>query len=115
MPASPTPEPILIFVTCASAAEADRIATALLERHLVACASAGTAVRSRYWWQGRIATAEETPLLLKALRADFAAIAEEIRRLHSYAVPEILAVAAAEASAPYLAWLAGECHRPAQP
>src|SRR6185437_12292922 len=102
----PSTDAILVLVACASPAEGEAIATALLERRLVACATIGGAVRSRYWWEGKIEAAEETPLLLKTLREHFPALETEIRRLHSYQVPEILAVSITAGSAPYLAWLA---------
>jgi periplasmic divalent cation tolerance protein len=77
----------------------------LLEQRLVACAAIGGEVESRYRWQGKLETAREVPLTLKALRENWATIEAEIRRLHSYAVPEVLAVAVEAGSAAYLAWL----------
>jgi len=72
---------------------------------LVACASIGGEVESRYRWKGKLETAAEVPLTLKALRANWEAIEAEIRRLHSYEVPEILMIAVEAGSAAYLAWL----------
>lgn len=77
----------------------------MLDQQLVACAAIGAEVESRYRWQGKLETTTEVPLTLKAPRKNWEAIEAEIRRLHSYAVPEVLAVAVDAGSAAYLAWL----------
>lgn len=101
-------EMLLVYVTCASADEAEAIAQHLLESRLVACATVGAEVRSRYWWRGEIESAREVQLLLKTQRARFAEVEHVVRRLHSYEIPEIIAVQVVAGSAPYLAWVAGE-------
>lgn len=77
----------------------------MLDQSLVACAAIGGEVESRYRWQGKLETAKEVPLTLKARRENWEAIEAEIRRLHSYEVPEVLAVPVEAGSAAYLAWL----------
>ncbi|MGH9480685.1 MAG: divalent-cation tolerance protein CutA [Terriglobales bacterium] len=99
---------VLVHVMCASAAEAEAIAESMLVSRLAACATLGPEVRSRYRWQGGIESAAEVPLLLKTRRHCFAELERAIRRLHSYQVPEIVAVSVVEGSAAYLDWLAGE-------
>lgn len=105
-------DPILIFVTCPSPAEATRIADALLERRLVACASIGAPVTSRYWWEGKLDQAQEVPLTLKTIRERFAAVEAAVRELHSYTTPEIIAIAAAAVNADYAGWLRESVHNP---
>lgn len=108
------PALMLVLVSCADAEEAARIAAALLEARLAACASIGSPVQSRYWWQGQLETATEAPLTVKTTGAQLEAVEAAIRRLHSYAVPEIIAVRAESVSADYAAWLQ-EAMRPARP
>lgn len=97
---------IVILVTAGSEAEAERIARALVEERLVACVNVLPGVRSFYRWQGRVADEGELLLVIKARRGRFEAIAARVRELHSYDVPEVLALSLAAGSAPYLEWLA---------
>ncbi|MGH9467078.1 MAG: divalent-cation tolerance protein CutA [Terriglobales bacterium] len=96
---------ILVLTACASMEEAGRIAAAALEQRLAACATITPEVRSRFWWQGKLDAATEVPLTFKTTRDCFAALAELIGRMHSYELPEILAVPVEEGSAAYLAWI----------
>ncbi|MGH9475785.1 MAG: divalent-cation tolerance protein CutA [Terriglobales bacterium] len=96
---------ILVLTTCASAEEAERISAALLQQRLVACASIGAPVTSRYRWQGKLETEAEVPLTLKTRRDCFERLAAEIQKLHSYEVPEIVAVPAVAISESYREWL----------
>ncbi|MGH7857832.1 MAG: divalent-cation tolerance protein CutA [Candidatus Binatia bacterium] len=99
---------ILVFVTTSSADEAARIGRALVEERLVACANVVPGVRSIYRWEGKVADEAELLLLLKTRRSRFAAVERRVRELHSYEVPEVVAVDLVDASAPYLEWLLGE-------
>lgn len=94
----------VILVTCPDAA-VERIAGGLLERRLVACVNAIRGVASRYVWKGKVESAEETLLVLKARAEGFEAIAAALRELHPYELPEILALPVAEGSGPYLRWI----------
>jgi periplasmic divalent cation tolerance protein len=97
---------IVVLVTCASPKEAVRIARALVECKLAACGNIpATPVRSIYRWKGKVESAKETLLILKTSRRRFAALEREVRRLHSYDVPEIIALPIAAGSRPYLAWI----------
>ena len=103
---------VVVLVTCGNAQEAKRIARALVERRLAACVNVlGTRVRSTYRWKGKVETAAEYLLLIKTSKKRFPALRGEIERLHSYGVPEVIAVPIAEGSPAYLRWL-GECLRP---
>jgi periplasmic divalent cation tolerance protein len=100
---------IVVLVTCASAKEARRIARALVEARLAACGNVLEApVRSIYRWKGKIESAKECLLIIKTTRRRFAALEKMVKRLHSYDVPEIIAVPIAAGSADYLKWI-GEC------
>jgi periplasmic divalent cation tolerance protein len=100
---------IVVLVTCGSAKEARRIARALVENQLAACGNILEAqVRSIYRWKGKVETAKEYLLLIKTSRRRFAALQAEVKRLHSYDVPEIIALPIATGLPEYLRWI-GEC------
>ena len=97
---------IVILVTAGNEAEAERIARALVDERLVACVNVLPGVRSFYRWEGRIANDAELLLVIKARRERFEAVAARVRELHSYDVPEVLALPVVAGSARYLEWLA---------
>jgi periplasmic divalent cation tolerance protein len=96
---------IVILCTCSSAEESQRIASRLLEDHLAACVNVLPSVRSYYWWQGAIESADEHLLFIKSTAALFPAVQDAVRQMHSYEVPELLALPVLAGSADYLAWL----------
>lgn len=97
--------PIVVLVTAGSADEARTIGRALVEEALAACVNVVSGMRSIYRWQGTIAEEEEWLLIIKSERSRFARLEERVRALHSYTVPEVVALDIAEASKPYLDWL----------
>lgn len=96
---------LAILCTCPNGEEANRIARVLVEEALAACVNVVPGVRSVYYWQGSVEEADEQLLIVKAPAQHFAALEARIRALHSYSVPEILALPVAAGSAPYLDWL----------
>lgn len=101
----PSNSKIIVLTNCGSPKEARRIAKALVERRLAACVNTITApVESVYRWKGKIEKAKECLLLIKTSRARFAAVERTIRELHSYEVPEIIAVPIVSGSREYLGW-----------
>jgi periplasmic divalent cation tolerance protein len=104
---------IIVLVTAADAEEAARLGRTLVDERLVACANVIGPIRSIYRWEGRIEDTAEHLLILKARARDAAALDARVRALHSYAVPEVLALPVRAGSAAYLAWLAGETNRDA--
>jgi periplasmic divalent cation tolerance protein len=97
---------IVVLTTCGSAREARKIGRVLVKSRLAACANIFEApVRSIYRWQGRVESAAEFLLLLKTSRQRFAAIEREVRRLHSYDVPEVIALPIERGSRRYLNWI----------
>jgi periplasmic divalent cation tolerance protein len=97
---------IVVLTTCGSAREAGKIGRALVESRLAACANIFQApVRSIYRWKGRVESAREFLIILKTSRRRFAVIEREVRRLHSYQVPEIIALPIERGSRRYLHWL----------
>ena len=86
--------------------EADRIATALVERRLAACVQIVGPVQSVYRWQGQVERSEEWLCQIKTTRQHYAAVEAAIRELHSYECPEIIATPIVAGSAAYLQWMA---------
>lgn len=102
---------VVVLVTAADADEAGRLGRTLVEERLAACVNVVGPIRSIYRWQDAIEDAPEHLLLLKARAADVPALEARVRALHSYAVPEVLALPVVAGSAAYLAWLAGATTR----
>ncbi|HZA57173.1 MAG TPA: divalent-cation tolerance protein CutA [Candidatus Udaeobacter sp.] len=96
---------ILVYVTAGSAAEGDRLARALVEERLAACVNRIAPVQSVYRWQGKVEQSEEELLIVKTRKTLFAALESRVRELHSYSVPEIIAVPIVDGSEGYLRWL----------
>jgi periplasmic divalent cation tolerance protein len=107
----PAGEFVVVLVTAESADEAARIGRALVEDRLAACANVIGPIRSIYRWRGAVEEAAEHLLLLKARAADVPALDARVRALHSYEVPEVIALPVAAGSAAYLAWLAESTDR----
>jgi periplasmic divalent cation tolerance protein len=97
----------VVLVTAGSREEAEGIARALVAERLAACASLVAPVTSIYRWQGAVERAEEVLLLIKTRRALVARLEARVRALHSYEVPEVIALPIVAGARPYLAWLAG--------
>jgi len=96
---------IIIIFTCGSGKEANAISGYLLEEKLVACANIIGSVKSKFWWKGKIESAEETIVLLKTKRNKFKLVEHQIKRLHSYDVPEIISAPILQGNRDYLKWL----------
>ncbi|HEV2287676.1 MAG TPA: divalent-cation tolerance protein CutA [Candidatus Acidoferrales bacterium] len=97
---------IVVFVTCGTRREANRLARALLHLKLAACVNIfPSPIHSVYRWKEKIETANEILLLIKSTRSHFRELEREIRRHHSYEVPEIIALPVVSGSEPYLRWI----------
>lgn len=99
---------ILALVTASSREQARLIATTLVDERLAACVNLVDAITSIYRWQGSVQEEQEVLLLIKTRRELFDRLEARIRALHSYDIPEIIALPIAHGSHPYLAWLAAE-------
>ncbi|HYV82918.1 MAG TPA: divalent-cation tolerance protein CutA [Pyrinomonadaceae bacterium] len=96
---------IVVFMTAANGEEATRLAEMLVGAHLAACVQILPEMESVYRWQGKIERSSEVLLLAKTTRGKFDDLEREVRALHSYETPEIVAVPIVIGSAPYLEWL----------
>ncbi|MBI5378956.1 MAG: divalent-cation tolerance protein CutA [Nitrospirae bacterium] len=96
---------IIVLMTASSREEAERISKTLVEEHLAVCVNVVPGARSCYFWEGKLCREGETLLIAKTRRDRFAALEARVRALHSYTVPEVLALSVVEGSEPYLRWL----------
>ena len=96
---------IIVLTNTGSQEEARKIASALVERKLAACVNIIPGVESTYWWRGKIETAPEWTLLIKTVRSNFQAVRNAIRELHSYDLPECIALVIDDGSPEYLNWI----------
>jgi periplasmic divalent cation tolerance protein len=97
---------IVVLVTCGSAKEARKIARALVEQRIAACANVlASPVQSVYRWKGKVESAKEFLLIIKTTQSRFAEVSAAIKGLHSYDVPEIIALPIARGAANYLTWI----------
>jgi periplasmic divalent cation tolerance protein len=96
---------IVVLTTCASAEQAELLARYLVEHHLAACVNIVPGARSIYRWKDKVEADAELVLIIKTRRDRFAALRAAIEKIHTYEVPEIVAIPVVDGSAPYLAWL----------
>ena len=95
----------VVLSTAGSEEEARKIARYLVERQLAACVNMVPRMESIYRWQGRIESSQEWLMLIKTSADQFPALRDAIRELHSYELPECIAVAIEDGSSEYLDWL----------
>ncbi|HEX6285412.1 MAG TPA: divalent-cation tolerance protein CutA [Pyrinomonadaceae bacterium] len=98
-------DPIVVFMTAANGEEATRLADLLIGAHLAACVQILPEMESVYRWEGKVERQSEVLLLAKTTAAKFPELEREVRALHSYETPEIIAVPIVIGSSPYLEWL----------
>ena len=99
---------IVVLSTCPSAEEAEKIARTLVEKRLAACVNVVPGARSFYRWKGALEEAGEWLLLIKSRRELFPRLCAELESLHSYEVPEAVALPIVDGSPAYLSWLDAE-------
>lgn len=102
---------VIVFMTTATKEEAEKIARNLLNERLIACANIVGPVSSLFWWKGKINQASEFLVLMKTSSGVFEKLAMAIKRMHSYDVPEIIAVPIAKGERTYLEWLSGSLRK----
>lgn len=95
----------LIITTVSSPEEGKKLLEGLLEKKQIACGNIIPSVFSRYWWEGKLETAEESMLLMKTESARTGLVIETIRQTHSYSVPEILCFDIEKGNPEYLKWI----------
>jgi len=95
----------IVFTTAGSREEAQKIAHALVERKLAACVNIVPQVESVYRWQEKVETAQEWLLVIKTTAKNFPSVRDAIKELHSYEMPECVAIEVEAGSEEYLRWI----------
>lgn len=101
-------EYIIILVTAANREEAIKIADALLAQRKAACVNIIPKVSSMFWWGGKVDRAEENLLIIKSRTELFDEVVSSVKAIHSYEVPEIIALPVIKGSPDYLSWVTKE-------
>jgi len=96
---------IVVIITTSNKEEAVKIVRNLLKERLIACANIVGPVSSLFWWQEKIEEANEFLVFMKSHKNLFKRLSERVMEIHSYEVPEIIALPIIESSPPYLDWL----------
>jgi periplasmic divalent cation tolerance protein len=96
---------IVVLTTCDSEQQAETIARHLIDQRLAACVNILPGARSIYRWKDQIEDSREFLLLIKSRRDLFDQLRAAIEKLHSYEIPEVLALTVVDGSSDYLAWL----------
>jgi len=98
-------ERLIVFCTVATAADAERIARALVAERVAACVNVVPGLVSVYRWKGNVERDDEHLLVIKTRADRFEALRQTVLSLHPYELPELVALPIAAGHAPYLAWL----------
>lgn len=96
---------VVVFITASSADEAARIGRVLVEERLAACANLISSIASTYWWKGTIEEAGEALLVIKTRQDLVERLTVRVRALHSYTVPEVIALPILGGNPDYLRWI----------
>lgn len=99
---------IAILITTANAEEAQRISRRLLEQKKIACVNIVSRVSSLFWWQGKVDSAEESLLIVKTKASLLNEIVTLVKEIHSYDVPEVIALPIVGGNPDYLKWIGEE-------
>jgi periplasmic divalent cation tolerance protein len=103
-----TNEYIQVFTTVEKREDADRIASTVVHTRVAACAQVLGPIRSTYWWKGKVEEAGEWLCMMKTRQDLFPALEKEIKSIHPYEVPEIVALPIVAGSKSYLDWIGEE-------
>jgi periplasmic divalent cation tolerance protein len=96
---------IIVLITASSMEEAAAIGTVLVDEHIAACANIVPGVRSLFFWEGKTQDAQETLMIVKSRQPLLDRIISRVKELHSYTVPEVIALPLIGGSPEYLRWL----------
>ena len=99
---------IVVFVTAKDPEEAQKIANLLLKRRQAACVNIIPAVDSRFWWKDKLDSTQESLLIIKTKDVLLTDIVKSVKKIHSYSVPEIIALPIVGGNQDYLDWIDSE-------
>jgi periplasmic divalent cation tolerance protein len=101
---------LVVLVSTRNLEEATKVATALVNANLAACANIVPAIQSVYRWKGKIVKEKEVLVMMKSTKLRYRALEKAVKAIHSYETPEIIALPVHEGLAQYLAWVRMETH-----
>jgi len=96
---------VVVFVTAGSQEEAQSIADTLLERRKAACVNIVPGVRSHFRWEGKLETDQEVLLIIKTRASLVDELVDLVKSIHSYEVPEVIALPVVGGNQDYLEWV----------
>lgn len=96
---------VVIFITVANEKEGNTITKALILNKLAACVNIVPQIKSIYWWKGKVETSNEKLLIIKTRKSLVVKLIKAVKKLHSYTVPEIIAIPIVAGNKDYLKWI----------
>ncbi|QJB57596.1 divalent-cation tolerance protein CutA [Pseudodesulfovibrio sp. zrk46] len=99
---------MFVYMTCETEKEAECIGTVLVERRLAACINIIYGMKTMYWWEGKVETANEVVLIAKTKSSLVGELTEAVKAIHSYDVPCIAALPIQGGNPDFLAWIVQE-------
>ena len=99
---------LIVFMTASNREEAVKIVRTLLEERLIACGNILDPVSSFFWWKGKIEEEKEVLVIMKSHEKLFKKLSKRVKELHSYDVPEIIALPIVGGNQDYLDWIKSE-------
>jgi periplasmic divalent cation tolerance protein len=96
---------IVIFITSGGEEETKRLARVLVEERLAACVNIVSGVESLYWWKGKVELSKEWLLVVKTEKKKVKEVVNRVKEIHSYEVPEVIALPIIEGNRDYLQWI----------
>ena len=102
---------VVVFMTASDKKEALKIVRCLLDDRLIACANIVGPVSSLFWWEGKIDEASEFLVVMKSRKGLFKRLSERVKEIHSYEVPEVIALPITEVLPSYLEWMSASLSR----
>jgi len=100
-----SPELCIILITAGSVEEGERIAGSLVDNHLAACVNVVPSIKSFFFWEGKSDRQSEVLLIAKSRKSLLNQIINHVKKIHSYSVPEIIAIPVIGGSEDYLKWV----------
>ncbi len=98
---------VVVLIT-APKGKGDDLAEFIVSRRLAACVNVVGGIRSFYWWKGELVRDDEDLLVVKTTRDVLPSLISEVKRVHPYTVPEIIALDVVEGNPDYLKWVEDE-------